>query len=86
VLGGRVVDGCVWGLCEQAWNTKKGSITVTMTSCLTGLELSVLQIKTTIVSCHKADSKQVKLEVNCTVILPSLVFPGSSIDLSIQKV
>jgi hypothetical protein len=35
-----------------------------------------LQIKTQIVSCHTADSKPVNQEVNCTVILPPLVFPG----------
>jgi hypothetical protein len=29
-----------------------------------------------IVSCHTADSKQVKQEVNSTVILPPLVFPA----------
>jgi hypothetical protein len=34
-----------------------------------------LQIKK-IVSCHTADSKPVKQEVNGTVILPPLVFPG----------
>jgi hypothetical protein len=34
-----------------------------------------LQIKTKIVSCHTADSKLVKQEVNGTVILPPLVFP-----------
>jgi hypothetical protein len=79
------VDGCVWGLWEQAWNTKRGRITVTLTSSLTGLEWSVLQIKTTIVSCHTADSKPVKQEVNGTVILPSLVFPGSSIDLRLSR-
>ncbi len=33
-------------------NTKVGSITVLLTSCLTGLDLSVLQIKTKIVSYH----------------------------------
>jgi hypothetical protein len=31
-----------------------------------------MQIKTTIVSCHTADSKPVKQEVNGTVILPLL--------------
>ncbi len=56
-----------------------GSITVLLTSCFTGLDQSVLQIKTKIVSCHTADSKQVKQEVNGTVILPPLVFPGISI-------
>ncbi len=51
-------------------------ITVLLTSCLTGLDYSVLQIKTKIVYSHTADSKPVKQEVNSTVILPHLVFPG----------
>ncbi len=38
--------------------------------------MSVLRIKTKIVSCHTADSKPVKQEVNSTVILPPLVFPN----------
>jgi hypothetical protein len=33
-------------------------------------------MKTKIVSCHTANSKPVKQEVNGTVILPPLVFPG----------
>ncbi len=53
-------------------NTKGGSIIVPLTSCLTGLDKSVLK---KIVSCHTADSKPVKQEVNGTVILPPLVFP-----------
>ena len=36
-------------------NTKGGGITVLLTSCLTGLDLYVLQIKTKIVSCHTAE-------------------------------
>jgi hypothetical protein len=40
-----------------------------LTSCLIGLDLSVLQIKTKIVSSHKADSKPVKQEVNSTMII-----------------
>jgi hypothetical protein len=56
-------------------NTKGGSITVQLTSCLTCLDSSVLQMKTKIVSCHTADFKPVKQEVNGTVILPLLVFP-----------
>ncbi len=36
-------------------------------------------IKTEIVSCHTADSKPVKQEVNGTVILPPLVFPGRTL-------
>jgi hypothetical protein len=35
-----------------------------------------LQIKTKVVRCHTADSKPVKQEVNGTLILPPLVFPG----------
>jgi hypothetical protein len=49
-------------------NTKGGSITVPLTSCLTDLDQSVLQIKTNIVSSHTADSKLVTQEVNGTVI------------------
>jgi hypothetical protein len=56
-------------------NTEGGSIAVPLTSCLTGLDWSVLQIKTKIFSCHTANSKSVKQEVNGTVILPPLVFP-----------
>ncbi len=51
-------------------------MTVLLTSCLTGLVLSVLQIKTKTVSSHTADSKPVKQKVNSTVTLPPLVFPG----------
>jgi hypothetical protein len=51
-------------------NTKGGSITLPLTSCLTGLDESVLHIKQKIVGCHTADSKPVKHEVNSTVILP----------------
>ncbi len=60
----------------EAGDTKGGSITVPLTSCLTGLDQPVSQIKTKIVSCHTADSNSVKQEVNGTVILPPLVFPG----------
>ncbi len=50
-------------------------MTLLMISCLTGLDKSFLQIKTKIVSCHTAESKPVKQEVNGTVIPPPLVFP-----------
>jgi hypothetical protein len=60
-------------------NTKGGSITVPLTSCLAGLDKSVSQIKTKIVSCHTADSKTVKQEANSTVILPLLEFPVLSL-------
>jgi hypothetical protein len=65
-----------------AWpgTTKGGSIPVPLTSCFTGLYLSVLQIKTKIVSCHTADSKPVKQEVNSTVTLPPLVFSGLAVN------
>ncbi len=65
----------------RAGNTKGGSITVPLTSCLTGLDLSVLEIKTKIVSIHTADSKPVKQEVNGTMILPPLVVPGLGLKL-----
>jgi hypothetical protein len=64
-------------LITQAGNTKGGTIIVPLTSCLTGLYQSVLQIKTKIVSIHTADSKPVKQEVTSTVTCPPLVFPDS---------
>ncbi len=66
-------------------NTKGGSIIVLLTSCLTGLDWSVLQIKTKIVSCHRADPKLVKQEVNGTVILPPLVFPAQTLNLPMMR-
>ncbi len=60
----------------DAGNSKGGSITVPLTSCKTGLDYIVLQIKTKIVSSHTADTKPVLQEVNGTVILPPLVFPA----------
>jgi hypothetical protein len=50
------------------------------------LDKSVLQIKTEIVGCHTADSKPVKQEVNGTVILPPLVFPGLSLTCTLSMV
>ncbi len=85
------IERCVLH-CHWSGNTKGGSITVpltscltsldkpVLTSCLTSLDKSVLQIKTKIVSCHTADSKPFKQEVNCTVILPPLVFPALIIE------
>jgi hypothetical protein len=57
-------------------NTKGGSITVPLTSCLTGLDSSVFQIKTKIISSYTADSKPVKQGVNGTGVLPPLVQPA----------
>jgi hypothetical protein len=59
---------------KDAGNTIGGSIIVQLTSCLIGFDLSVLHIKTKIVSCNTADSIPVKQEVSGTVILPPLVF------------
>jgi hypothetical protein len=52
---------------------------VPLTSCLTGLDWSLFQIKTKIVSFHTADSELFKQEVNSTVILPPLVFTGQTL-------
>jgi hypothetical protein len=62
----------------QPGNTKGGRIIAPLTFCLTGLDKSVLQIQTKNFSCHTADSKPVKQEVNGTVILPPLVFPATA--------
>ncbi len=70
----------------SAGNTKRGSITVLLTSCLTGLDWPVLQIKTKNVSNHTADSKPVKQEVNGTVILPPSVFPGFCVKVIIVHI
>ncbi len=64
--------------CHCSGNTKGGSIAVPSTFCFTGVDQSVLQIKTKIVSCHTADYKPIKQEANGTVILPPLVFPPLS--------
>ncbi len=60
-----------------AGNTKGGSITVPLTSCLTGLEWAVWQLTIFVFICKPDHSKPVKQEVNGTVILPTLVFPGT---------
>ena len=70
-------------VCTKPGNTKGGSITVPLTSSLTGLDLSVWKIKTKIVNFHTADSKPVEQEVNCTVILPPLVFPDSTLEAAV---
>jgi hypothetical protein len=55
---------------------KGGSITVPLTSCLTGLESAVWQLTISVFICKTDLSKPVKQEVYGTVILPPLVFPG----------
>jgi hypothetical protein len=59
-------------------NTKGGSITVPLTSCLTGLESAALKLTIFVFVCKTDLSKPVKQEVNGTVILPPLVFPGNN--------
>ncbi len=58
-----------------AGNTKGGSITVPLTSYLTGLESAVWQLTIFVFICKTDLSKPVKQAVNGTVILPPLVFP-----------
>ncbi len=43
-----------------------------------------MQINTKIVSCHTADSKPVKQEVNGTAILPPLDFPALILGLQVK--
>ncbi len=61
---------------ERVGNTKGGRITVLLTPCLTGLESAVWQLTIIVFICKTDYSKPVKQEVNGTVILPLLVFPG----------
>ncbi len=56
--------------------TKGRGISVPFTSCLTGLESSVWQLTKFVFICKTDKSKPIKQEVNSTVILPPLVFPG----------
>jgi hypothetical protein len=71
-------------VCVQAGNTKGGCITVPLTSCLAGLESAAWQL-TFFVFIWKTDySKLVKQEVNGTVILPPLAFPGTSLNQSLS--
>ncbi len=63
---------------QASGNTKGGSITVQLTSCLTGLESAILQLTIFVFICKTDLSKPLKQEVNGTVILPPLVFLGLS--------
>jgi len=53
----------------------KGEVSL-LTSCLTGLESAVWQLTIFVFICKTDYFKPVKQEVNSTVILPLLVFPG----------
>ncbi len=61
-----------------AGNTKGGKYHGTIDLLFYRFEIVCFVNKTKIVSCHTADSKPVKQEVNGTVILPPLAFPVSS--------
>ncbi len=68
---------------DEPGNTKGGSITVPLTSSLTGLDQSVLQIKTKIVSSQTADSKPVKQEVKSSDTSPfGIPWMNTQADLS----
>ncbi len=74
----RAINQTIFPLMSMAiaGNTKGGSITVPLTSCLTGLESALWQQTIFVFICKTDQSKPVKQEVNSTVILPPLVFPG----------
>ncbi len=82
-MAGGIITQPKQGRWARPGNTKGGSITVPLTSCLTGLDESVLQMKKKFLSSHTADSKPVKQEVNGTVILPPLVFLGKANEQSV---
>ncbi len=67
-----------------AENTKGRSITVPLTSCLTGLESAVWLLTIFVYICKTDQSKPVKQEVSGTVILPPSLFPAYSIDTKCQ--
>jgi hypothetical protein len=64
---------CKKGQLTQPGNTKGGSITVPLTSCLTGSKSAVCQLTFFGFICKTDYFKPVKQEVNGTVILPPLV-------------
>jgi hypothetical protein len=69
-----------------AGNTKGESITLLLTSCLTGLESAVWQLTIFVIICKTDKSKPVKQEVNGTVILSPLVFPAHGFQKLWQQV
>jgi len=69
---------------EKPGNAKGGSVSVPLTYCLTGLESAAWQLTIFVFICKTDQSKPVKQEVNSTVILPPLVFPGET-NLSLYK-
>ncbi len=57
-------------------NTKGGSITIPLTSCLTGFVSAVWKLTILVFICKTDQSKPVKQEVNGTMILPPLSIPA----------
>ncbi len=66
----------------QSGNTKGRSITVPLTSWMTGLESAICQLTIFVFICKTDYFKPVKQEVKGTAILTLLVFPGPIITLS----
>jgi hypothetical protein len=66
---------------DEAGNTIGVSITVPLTSCLTGLESAVWQLTMFVFICKTDQSKLVKQEVNDAAIPPSLVLPGHPLSM-----
>jgi hypothetical protein len=64
---------------KQTGNTKGGSITLPLTSCLIGLESAVWLLTIFVFLCKTDKSKPVKQEINGTVIVPPLAFPEANI-------
>ncbi len=77
-FGGSILSRLQHGLSREY---ERGKYHCTIDLLFDWFGLACLQTKTKIVSYHTADSKPVKQEVNSTVILLPLVFPGLSINL-----
>jgi hypothetical protein len=60
-------------------------MTVPLTSCLTGLESGVWHLTIFVFICKTDISKPVKQEVNSTVILPPIAFPGFTLLFRLKK-
>jgi hypothetical protein len=82
ILSSGVVPGLVrfsGFVSVQPGNTKGGKYHCTIDLLFDWFGLVCFAYKNKKFSSHTADSKPVKQEVNGTVILPPLVFPGSTI-------
>ncbi len=70
-------------LTTEPGNTKGGSITVQLTSCLTGFQSAVWQLTIFVFICKSDISKPVKQEVNGTVLPPLLFLNEPSLSASV---